>query len=517
MAHEIGQARTKTRGLDELSQALSGIRAEGKKIVHCHGVFDLLHIGHIRHLEQAKGLGDVLVVTVTPDRYVNKGPSRPAFTEELRAEAIGALDCVDYVAINEWPQAVEAIRLLRPHYYVKGSEYRQAEQDRTGGIETEEAAIRSVGGELTFTDDITFSASNLINRHMPAFPKEVSEYLADFSSRYSSDEVIRYLEQARPLKVLVVGETIIDEYLYCEALGKSGKEPVLAVRHNHSERFAGGIAAVANHVSAFCARVGMLTFLGRSDSQEDFIREQLDAKVDRMFLYMEGDAPTIVKRRFVELYPRQNLFEVYVMGNGEHNPAESAALSAKLNEVLPEYDIVIATDYGHGMIGPEAAEVLCDRSRFLAINTQVNAGNRGFNTVSKYRRAHFISISENEIRLEARSQRRDLRDIVLDVATKLSCPNFLVTRGQDGCLCYSDSEGFFEVPALAIRVVDRMGAGDTVLAATAVCVAQNAPIEVVGLIGNAAGAEAVATVGHRSSIKAVPLYRHIESVLKWAE
>ena len=196
--------------------------------------------------------------------------------------------------------------------------------------------------------------------------------------------------------MLVVGETIIDEYLYCEALGKSGKEPVLAVRHNHSERFAGGIAAVANHVSAFCARVGMLTFLGRSDSQEDFIREQLDAKVDRMFLYMEGDAPTIVKRRFVELYPRQNLFEVYVMGNGEHNPAESAALSAKLNEVLPEYDIVIATDYGHGMIGPEAAEVLCDRSRFLAINTQVNAG--------KSRVQHRIQVPAGALHIDLRER-----------------------------------------------------------------------------------------------------------------
>ena len=128
----------KFKELEPLAQLLAPLRAKGKKIVHCHGVFDLLHIGHIRHFEQAKTLGDVLIVTITPDRYVNKGPHRPAFPESLRAEAIAALDCVDFVAINKWPMAIEAIHLLQPDVYVKGSEYRAAEKDRTGGIALEE-------------------------------------------------------------------------------------------------------------------------------------------------------------------------------------------------------------------------------------------------------------------------------------------------------------------------------------------------------------------------------------------
>ncbi|MCH8346744.1 MAG: hypothetical protein IIC87_07460, partial [Chloroflexi bacterium] len=211
----------------------------------------------------------------------------------------------------------------------------------TAGIGLEEAAVKSVGGQLVFTDDITFSASQLINRHLPVFPKEVSEYLAGFSTRYSSAEVLRYLEGAEALKVLVIGETIIDEYVYCETLGKSGKEPVLATRHINIEKFAGGIVAVANHVSAFSGQVGMLTFLGRTDSQEDFISEKLNAKVDKIYLCLEGDAPTIVKRRYVEAYPFQKLFEVYVMDDGEAKPAESEALCDKLAEILPKYDVVI--------------------------------------------------------------------------------------------------------------------------------------------------------------------------------
>ena len=506
--------RRKTLELEEVVDALGVDSGQGRKVVHCHGVFDLLHIGHIRHLEEAKGMGDVLVVTVTPDRYVNKGPSRPVFTEALRAEAIAALDCVDYVAINRWPIAEETIRLLRPDYYVKGSDYVASENDRTGGISKEEAAVQSVGGKIAFTDDITFSSSNLINKHLQVHPGNVSDYLNRFSSRHSPGDVVRYLESAESLKVLVVGETIIDEYVYCEAMGKSGKEPVLAVRRVEDEKFAGGIVAVANHVSSFSDRVGLLTFLGRQDSQEEFIDGKIEPNVERMFLYMNGGAPTIVKRRYVEVYPRQNLFEVYVMDNGDAKRSEAMALTAKLEEVLPQYDVVIVTDYGHGMLGPEAVELLSDKSKFLAINTQVNADNRGFNTVSKYPRADYVCVSENEIRLEARSRLRDLRDIVLEVSEKLSCSRITVTRGQQGCLCYADDEGFFEVPAFAGRVVDRLGAGDTVLSVTALCVAQGAPMEVVGLIANAAGAEAVATVGHRTPIQRVSLLRHIESLLK---
>ena len=114
MNNKVDKPRNKIRGIEELARVLESVRGEGNKVIHCHGVFDLLHIGHIRHFEQAKKLGDVLVVTLTQDRYVNKGPSRPVFNEDLRAEAIAALDCVDYVAINRWPMAIETIGLLRP-------------------------------------------------------------------------------------------------------------------------------------------------------------------------------------------------------------------------------------------------------------------------------------------------------------------------------------------------------------------------------------------------------------------
>ena len=229
---------------------------------------------------------------------------------------------------------------------------------------------------------------------------------------------------------------------------------------------------------------------------------------------MEGDSPTILKRRFVEIYPFQKLFELYVMKNGEGNPSETAALCAALEQLLPHYDVVIVTDYGHGMIGSEAMECLCSQARFLAVNTQVNAGNQGFNTVSKFRRADFLSVSETEIRLDVRSRRRDLREIVVGISEKLSCERIVITKGPSGCLCYGSKEGFFEVPAVAAQVVDRIGAGDAVFAISSLCAAQGAPMEIVGFVGSLAGAQAVATVGHRSSVQRLPLIRQMETLLK---
>src|SRR5579862_9745897 len=187
--------------LDELAAVLAQLKAQGKTVVQCHGVFDLMHVGHIRHFEQAKKFGDVLVVTVTPDRYVNKGPNRPVFTDAHRAWAIAALGCVDYVAVNRWPTAIDTIRLLQPDVFVKGSEYRDASKDRTGNISLEEQSVRDAGGRIEFTDDVVFSSSSLINKYFSVFPEKTEQFLTAFSAKHHSDDILRPLETASRLKV----------------------------------------------------------------------------------------------------------------------------------------------------------------------------------------------------------------------------------------------------------------------------------------------------------------------------
>ena len=503
----------KIRPLRALVDELEPLRRAGKRVVHCHGVFDLLHVGHIRHLQRAREEGDVLVVTVTPDRWVNKGPSRPAFAEDLRVEALAALDCVDFVTLNEWPTAVETIALLRPAAYVKGGEYRDEERDVTGGIRRERDAVEAVGGKLVFTDELTFSSSRLINAYIPSLSEEARTYLTGFRQRYDADQVLDFLAAARDLNVLVVGETIIDEYQYCAAIGKSSKAPAVVARTESLERFAGGILAVANNLADFCGNVTVLTQLGALGSNEAFVREQLDSRIDPILLERR-DAPTIIKRRFIESYFFTPMFELYEINDESLHPDDDNRLCDALLERCRSADLVLVVDYGHSMLSANAVAVICAESKFLAMNAQANAGNRGYHRISKYPRADYICAAEHELYLEARDWRGDLHPILVDVAERLSCPRVVVTCGKRGALAYGADDGFVETPSMAAKIVDRVGAGDAFLAATAPLAATGAPLDLLGFVGNVAGAEAVATVGHRRYLKRESFAKHIQVLLR---
>src|SRR3990170_5194156 len=151
--------------LEELAKKIEVLKSEGKKIVLCHGCFDLMHPGHIKYFQASKKMGDVLVVTVSPDIYVDKGDGRPVFNQTLRAESIAALECVDYVAINRWPTAVETLRLLRPNIYVKGQEFENKE-DKTGKLQQEQEVLVEIGAEMRYTREIVFSSTKLLNQYL---------------------------------------------------------------------------------------------------------------------------------------------------------------------------------------------------------------------------------------------------------------------------------------------------------------------------------------------------------------
>ncbi len=500
----------KIRSLEQLAHVAASLRAEGKRVVQCHGIFDLLHVGSVRYLEQAKRLGDILCVTLTADGQFPQESGRVLFPQHLRAEMVAAVRHVDYVAVSPCPLAEEAIAMLRPDVYVPGDDLSGPVEELAARRASLEAAVHQAGGILTVLDNALLSPAGLAQHFISAYPAEASAFLAPFAARHAREEVLRCLEEVRSLRVLFVGEAIVDEYQYCETIGKSGKEPVLAARYVSAEKFAGGILAIANQAAAFCDHVGLVTVLGSQDSHEEFIREKLDPKIDAHLLSAPV-AHTILKRRLVEIYPFQKLFEVYVMDPGALETV-SRPLCERLEAVLPDYDAVVVTDYGHGLLTPEVIALLCREGRFLAVNTQTNAANQGFNTVSKYRRADCICLSERELRLEARNSCKDLKLIVAETAQRLSCQRMVITRGRDGCLCYHAQQGFFTVPAFTRRIVDRIGAGDALLAASALCAARDTPMEVIGFLGNVVGAQAVETVGNRNVVTREVLLERIDSL-----
>lgn len=503
----------KIKNLEELSRIVNKLKIKGQQIVHCHGVFDLMHPGHIKHLESAKREGDILVVTITPDRYVNKGPGRPIFNEMLRAETIAALQCVDFVAINKWPTAVETIKLIKPDIYVKGQEYADHSRDITGKITEEEEAVSAVGGRIHYTDDITFSSSSLINAYFSVFPAETAEWLKTFKLKYPANEIIKYLDGMKKMKVLVIGEAIIDEYLFCDGLGKSNKDPILAFKYQYTESYAGGSLAVANHLANFCSEVGLVTLLGETDRKEEFIRTKLAPNINPVFI-THAKAPTIHKRRFVDNHTAARMFEIYLMDDLPLKPEVEETLLKKVTKIIKDYDLVVVVDYGHGMMTPALVKLICRKAPFLCVNTQSNAGNRGFNTISKYPRADYVCLAGHEIALETRMRHAGWRELIMEVIRRIKCSSFTVTLGKDGSTHYAPSTGFIQVPALATKVMDRVGAGDAVFAITSVLVKQKAPWETVGFIGNVAGAQMVAELGNRVSLNKVNLAKNIVALLK---
>ncbi|MFQ5861539.1 MAG: PfkB family carbohydrate kinase [Candidatus Brocadiales bacterium] len=503
----------KIRSLDELEKIVQRLKKKNKTVVHCHGVFDLMHPGHIKHLEAAKREGDVLIVTLTQDKYVGKGPGRPVFNQHLRAESIVALECADYVAINEWQTAVETIKKIKPDIYAKGSDYAAPETDITGEIYHEKEAIESIGGKIHFTNETTFSSSQLLNKFFDVYPDESRKFLQDFRSRFSSFDVIDKLKAVRDLKILVIGDTIIDEYHYCVPMGKSPKESIISTKYISEERFAGGVLACANHIAGFCDNVHLVTCLGTMDSKEGYILDHLKSHIDSKFFYRD-DACTIVKRRFVESAFLTKMFEISSLEDRPLPQAVNLAVCDYLHAVAANYDLVIVADFGHGFIDRNIVNVLCEKARFLAVNTQTNSANIGFNLVTKYPRADFVCIDEPEIRHAAHSKHGEIKDIIQEIAKKLKSKKVAVTRGHLGSITYDETGSFYEIPVFSGKVVDRVGAGDAFLSLTSPIVTLGCSMELAGFVGNAVGAIAVGIVCNRSSVEPISLYKFITTLLK---
>jgi rfaE bifunctional protein nucleotidyltransferase chain/domain len=512
--HPVREARNKVKTLNELRIIAKDARTDGLKVVLAHGVYDLVHMGHVRHLEAARREGDLLIVTTTADHLVNKGPGRPIFAEELRAEMLAALEYVDWVGVSKAPSAETVLDLIKPDVYVKGSDYENPDEDVTGNIVKERETVEKHGGRVMFTKDISFSSSELINKYLDVYDRPLKDYLDSHRDSGTVQSITQLLESVKDYRVLLVGDAIIDEYQYVQSMGKSPKENMIASRSLESEIFAGGVFASANHVADFCAEVEIITVLGTDDSYEGMIRENLKPNVTLTPIYRDG-APTTRKCRFIESGYLRKLFEVYYFDGSPPDESLENTITEAISEKADKVDLVIAHDFGHGMLTAPSINALSEKSRFLAVNTQTNSANLGYNLITKYPRMDFVCIDAPEAQLAAGDRFSDIETIVSEQLSKrIDCDKFIVTHGQYGCVVLEKDTDVSRIPAFTKTVVDTVGAGDAFLAVSAPLAATGAPMELVGIVGNAAGAMKVSIVGHRRSVEKIPLLRYITTLFK---
>lgn len=508
-------ARTKIKTIDELAALSQEARDGGQDVVLCHGVFDLLHMGHVRHLEIAKKEGDLLIVTITADEYVNKGPGRPVFSEQIRAEMLAAIEYVDWVGVNTKPTAENVLNAIKPSAYIKGSDYKKDSDDVTGNIISEREVVENHGGRLIFTDDVTFSSSSLINKHLDVYSPSLKRYLDNLRTNRNLQDYLDALESIKDKKVLLVGETIIDEYQYVDVMGKAAKENMIATQFKEREVFAGGVIAAANHVAGFCDNVEVITSFGSYESYENLVRDSLHENVELHSIY-RTDAPTTRKCRFIDGgYSMRKMFEVYTMDDSPMTGQNTEKLNDLIRSRIHDVDVVIVTDFGHGLINNETMSVLENEAKFLAVNTQSNGGNYGFNLVSKYRKADFVCIDGPEARLATHDKYSDLREIISEkMPQTINCPNVIITQGKRGCLARGQDGSVIDVPAVTSSIVDTVGAGDAFFVIAAPLVAAGVSLEDVAFIGNVAGGLKVGIVGHRDSVSKVGLTKFLTALMK---
>ena len=262
-------------------------------------------------------------------------------------------------------------------------------------------------------------------------------------------------DAVKALRVLMIGDAIRDRYVFVRPLGKSIKETVISVGYEREETYRGGVWAAAAHLRGLCDRVDV----------------------------MHGPK-VLTNTRFVESAIGRKLFTLH-----EHYvepPTHDLPIEA--------YDSVIVADFGHGTMTADMIERVCASAKFLAVNTQTNSSNFGFNLITKYRRADFVVIDELEARLAA----HDRESSVEEVIERIGYPKIIVTLGSNGSIGYDGM--FYRAPAVADRVVDTMGAGDAVLAVTSPFAAAGFPMAELVRIGNLAGAAKVGVLGHQRAV-----------------
>ncbi len=514
----MSRIRSKILSFEEAAGRFADLRAKGVRLVQCHGTFDLIHPGHVIHLEEARSLGDALVVTVTSEAFVNKGPGRPCFNDELRALNLAALECVDYVVLIPFPAAVEAIRLVKPAIYCKGKEYENPENDPTGNIRDDLSEVAAHGGEVRYIGSVVFSSTKLVNRHFQHIPETVRDFCRDLSGRISFEEFRGMVEGFQDLRVLVVGDAIIDQYAYLRVQGLTSKNRILSGRFLRQETFLGGALAVARHVKEFCGRVRFVSLLGSESWVDELLMGALALGEDATI--RDPEFTTVVKRRYVEPIEQGNemskLFSVNYLDETPPSRQTRQRVLERLRAEMKDCDVVLLADFGHGLMQDEHREIVQNEAPFLMLNCQTNSNNHGFNVISRqYRRADAFSLDLQEIMLACGLRHPDAEGELTRLAQSFGSRYAWLTRGSVMTIGLSPDAEAVYIPPLVTSVTDTVGAGDAFFSVAGLAAARGLPLDVATFLGQLAGGQAVNIVGNERPVSKATLLKTASSLLNF--
>ena len=476
--------KIKTR--EQLREAI-GPRPRVNKVIMCHGTFDLVHPGHIRHLMYAKDHADVLVASLTSDSHINKANFRPFVPQDLRAMNLAALECVDYVIIDDNETPIENLKVIQPDFFAKGYEY-SAEGIHPKTRE-EMAVIESYGGELLFTPgDLVLSSSAIIETTPPNLATEKLLALLH-SEGLNFGDLKTALTKLKGMKVHVVGDTIVDSYTYCSLVGGTAKTPTFSVKHEREVDFPGGAAVVAKHLRQAGAEVVFSTVLG-DDGLKDFVLKDLEASGIECRAVIDPTRPTTQKNAFIT-----NGYRMLKVDKLDNRPISEHEVNALKDELAKhKVDVVVFSDFRHGIFDkvtiPQLAEAIPAGATRVADSQVANR----WGNILEFQDFDLITPNEREARFALGDQDSTVRPMALDLYKKAGCKLLILKLGERGIITYRapshEVRAFFTVDSFADRVVDAVGAGDALLSYAALSVVATKSNVIGSILGALAAAVA---------------------------
>jgi rfaE bifunctional protein kinase chain/domain/rfaE bifunctional protein nucleotidyltransferase chain/domain len=483
--------KIKTR--EEL-RAIIGPRPREKKVIMCHGTFDLVHPGHIRHLIYAKSKADILVASLTTDQHISKADYRPFVPEDLRAMNLAALETVDYVVIDENETPLENLGIIQPDYFAKGYEYNKDGLHPKTREEVE--VLESYGGEVIFTPgDIVYSSSRIIESVPPDLATDKLHTLME-AEGLTFDGLRETLLRFKGVKAHVIGDTIVDSYTYCTLIGGNTKTPTLSLKYERQVDFVGGAGIVAKHLKMAGADVKFTTVLG-DDALKDYVLKDLreygiecDAIIDRT-------RPTTQKNLFTA-----GGYKMLKVDKVDNRPVSDKTLEQFRRSISStQSDIVIFSDFRHGIFNSRSIPALTSaipKGPLRIADSQVASR---WGNILEFQGFDLITPNEREARFAMGDQDSTIRPLALDLYRKTNCRYLILKMGERGIITYRAPDpnvrSFLTVDSFTSNVVDAVGAGDALLAYACLSLARGGSPVTASILGSVAAAIACERDGNQ--------------------
>lgn len=441
---------------------LIGDRPRHKKVIMCHGVFDVVHPGHVRHLLYAKSKADILVASLTADHHITKGIYRPHIQQDLRAINLAAFEMVDYVVIDTNDKPLENIGIIQPDYFAKGFEY-GATSIATKTAE-EQSIVQSYGGELIFTPgDVVYSSSAFIKMEAPDVRYANLQIVMERNG-ITFGTLRETLAKMKGLRVHVVGDTIVDSYTYCAMIGGQTKTPTMSVAFERRVDYVGGAGIVAKHLMAAGADVTFSTVLG-NDQLKDFVIGDLNDAGVKLNAVIDDTRPTVNKNAIV--VGSYRLLKVDTLDNRSISDDVLTKLKEAVGSVAA--DAVVYSDFRHGMFNKRTIPSLIEAipaGVFRVADSQVASR---WGNITEFKGFDLITPNEREARFAVGDQDSGIRPLASMVYDAARCKLLILKLGERGVLACRDKvhdslDSYFVIDSFVDSLVDAVGAGDALLA-----------------------------------------------------